>query len=118
MGLNYDYFYSLTPCVFYNVHAGYNQRVEFEYKDEWIRTRKIMFAVLQPHLKNKNLTELGFFRLPWETEESVVEAVEVENEQQAENFLQDQKEYWKAIDRKRQLKKSKFKNDFDGISTD
>lgn len=118
MGLNYDYFYSLTPRVFYNVHAGYNQRVEMEYKDNWVRTRKIMFAVLQPHLKNRSLTELGFFRLPWENEEDVVETAEIETTEQAQEVLREQEEYWKAIDRKRQLKKSKFKNDFDGISTD
>jgi hypothetical protein len=118
MGLNYDYFYSLTPRVFYNVHAGYNQRVEMEYKDNWVRTRKIMFAVLQPHLKDKNSTEASLIRFPWENDEDVVEAVLAQNEDQAQEVLREQEEYWKAIDRKRQLKKSKFKNDFDGISTD
>lgn len=118
MGLTYDYFYSLTPRVFFNIHDGYNQRVEMEYKDNWLRTRKLMFAMLKPHLKNKNATETDLFAFPWENVDDVVEDNLIQTTDQADQILKEQEQYWEAIDRERQLKKSKIKNDIDGISTD
>jgi len=102
MGLNYDYFYSLTPRVFFNIHEGYNLRVELEYKDNWLRTRKLMFAMLKPHLKRKDATETDLFCLPWENENVAdKEAEEIETFEQAEKIYLEQKEYWAEIDKRR-----------------
>ncbi|WKW47259.1 hypothetical protein P3875_04125 [Myroides sp. JBRI-B21084] len=104
MGLTYDYFYSLTPRVFFNIHEGFNQRVEMEFKDNWLRTRKLMFAMLKPHLKNKNATEIDLFSFPWETESNEIE--EILSAEKADEIIQQQIDYWEAIDRKRMESKA------------
>lgn len=102
MGLDYHYFYSLTPRVFSNISEGYNQRVESELQNGWIQTRKMMFAFLRPHLKNKNATEIDLFRFPWENEERDISGLEeIETEDQAEKVIQEQKAFWEKMDQKR-----------------
>lgn len=99
MGLEHHYFYSLTPRVFSNISKGFNQRKESEEITSWTQTRKMMFAVLKPHLKNKNATEKDLFVFPWENKTE--EDSEFLTENQAEEILKKQKEFWKKIDNKK-----------------
>ena len=66
MGLNLDYFYSLTPREFYNISKGWRARKEGEERLSWEQTRSIMFTVASPNLKKKNLKITEFMPFPWE----------------------------------------------------
>lgn len=101
IGLEHDYFYSLTPRVFYNIQVGYNQKEDNYFKNSWLQTRKLMFAALRPHLKNQNSTERDLFRFDWEDETPAVETEEITTAEQAEKVLQEQKEFWKKMDQRR-----------------
>lgn len=68
IGLNINYFYSLTPREFYNILTGYNRKTEAEFKTNWEQTRQLMFAVLQPHVKKGSKLEFTF---PWEKQDNV-----------------------------------------------
>lgn len=58
--------------------------------------------------------------LPWDkdTEDPETENETTINTEHADLLTQQQTDVWEAIDKKRQLKKSESKTDFDGISTD
>jgi hypothetical protein len=92
--LSIDYFYSLTPRQFYNTQKGYRLRQEADFKDNWERTRSLMFAVLQPHLKKRSATEKDIMIFPWEknTNQQVID-LEQEMRQVEEN-----KKKWEARD--------------------
>lgn len=105
MGLEHHYFYTLTPRVFSNISEGYNQRRESEVQISWSQTRKMMFAFLRPHLKNKNATEQDLFKFPWEEQTNEIEEEIIENEAQANEILQKQKTFWEKLDSKRKIKK-------------
>lgn len=107
MGLEYHYFYSLTPRVFSNISDGYAQRVEAEMQTSWIQTRKMMYAFLRPHLKNRNATEQDLFLFPWENDpkQDDEDDIEIETAEQAEQFRLQQVEFWENLDKKRKNKK-------------
>ncbi len=119
IGLNYNDFYALTPRSFTNIVEGFRNRQYTESKISWEQIRYLFYATLKPHLKgNPSLRSL--MPLPWdnETEDLEKEAAELISPEEAEAVLQQQADVWAAIDKKRQLKKSESKTDFDGISTD
>lgn len=70
MGLNIDYFYSLTPRQFYNISKGYRKKEEDSFKLSWEQTRSIMFTVASPHFKKskQNSKISDFMPFPWEKE--------------------------------------------------
>lgn len=118
IGLNYNDFYALTPRSFTNIINGFRNRQYTESKERWEQIRYLFYASLKPHLKgNPSLRSL--MPLPWDNEtEDLEKEIETLSPDEAEAVLQQQADVWAAIDTKRQLKKSKYKTDFDGISTD
>lgn len=101
IGLEHDYFYSLTPRVFYNIQVGYNQKEDNYFKNSWLQVRELMFAALRPYLKNQNAKSSSLFRFDWEEETSPIETEEITTAEQAEKVLQEQKEFWEKMDQRR-----------------
>ena len=66
IGLNINYFYSLTPREFYNIVIGYRKKEEANFKNRWYQTREIVLATLQPHVKKGKKLEYPF---EWEKTE-------------------------------------------------
>jgi len=68
MGLNLDYFYSLTPREFDNIRKGFIKKEEARIQLSWEQTRTLMYAITAPNLpkakRNMKITE--FFPLPWD----------------------------------------------------
>lgn len=101
IGLEHDYFYSLTPRVFYNIQVGYNQKEDNYFKNSWLQVRELIFAALRPYLKNQNAKSSSLFRFDWEEETSAIEAEEITTAEQAEKVLQAQQEFWRKMDQRR-----------------
>ncbi|SFO04702.1 hypothetical protein SAMN05421741_11821 [Paenimyroides ummariense] len=119
IGISYNDFYALTPRSFTNIINGFRNKQYTESKERWEQIRYLFYASLKPHLKG-NPTLRSLMPLPWDNETDDPEANEtkIETPEQAAAIIKRQEEFWAAIDIKRQLKKSKSKTDFDGISTD
>lgn len=81
-----------------------------EFRNGWEQTRKLAFAMLQPHLKNRNITEKKLMPFAWDVEE--VERGDVfETPEQVKDFLEHQREFYARIDElksKNELKQEKF----------
>lgn len=96
IGLSYDYFYSLTPRVFYNIVEGYRMKEEKNIRCSWEQTRCLFYAALKPHLKgNKTAEQLMPF--PWDNKDNDHDDQQITTAEEAEAVLQKQKEYWDAI---------------------
>lgn len=101
MGLNVDYFYSLTPRQFQNIQIGWNHKRDAEMNMQMILTRRIMWSNLAPY--SKGLTEQGLWPLYFE-EDHLKEFSEEEFEKQLAE-LEESKKRWEKIDAARQNKK-------------
>lgn len=66
MGLDINYFYSLTPRQFGNIQRGWADRRDAESKERLILTRRLMYSNLVPW--SKNLNEQKLWPFDWETE--------------------------------------------------
>jgi hypothetical protein len=67
MGLNLDYFYSLTPREFNNILEGYRKKEETYFNNSWEQTRLIAFnAAFNFETKDKGITAQKWMPLPWE----------------------------------------------------
>lgn len=72
IGLNLNYFYSLTPRQFYNIVEGYSKKEDQLFKRSWEQTRLLAFyAAYNFESKDKNLTPEKFYPLPWEQKKKV-----------------------------------------------
>ncbi|QQU04033.1 Uncharacterised protein [Myroides odoratus] len=99
IGLDINYFYSLTPRQFNNIQLGWNENNEMQIKTSWEQTRKIFEAVLRPYMKDKTKTAKDLLPLPWDTEE-----VHAEEDLDAEqNTFEEMQERWRLIDEKKKV---------------
>lgn len=81
-----------------------------EFRNGWEQTRKLVFAVLQPHLKNRNSTDKKLMPFAWDIEE-VQQGDVFETPKQVEDFLAQQREFYARVDEmkaKKELKQVKF----------
>lgn len=90
-----DYFYSLTYRQFVNTLDGFRRKQEAESKERLIIMRKIAYAAILPHLKDKT-SETDFMPFDWEKE--TIEFVNKKTTEELKTELQEQKEFWKKID--------------------
>ena len=73
MGLQLEYFYSLTPREFDNIVVGYREKEENQFKNNWEQTRLIAFnAAFNFETKDKKITAKKWFEFPWETQQKVL----------------------------------------------
>lgn len=98
MGLQLNYFYTLTPRQFFNTVNGYRKREENLSQERWAMTRKIMWATAFPHCKD-GLQENQLLKLDFldkvenkRTEEETKKLIEE---------TEDVKDFWKLQDEKR-----------------
>ena len=94
MGLQIDYFYSLTLRQFANICAGYFKKKKFEQNSYLLGVRKIMYSTLLPYQK-KGFKEQDLFRL--EFEEIDTDEIDLYNEIES---VKSQKEFWEEMDKK------------------
>lgn len=76
MGLQLDYFYSLTPRQFSNAVKGFRKKEENRSKEAWVMHRRTAFWILSPNLK-EGARELDLDVFYWE-KDSVKELAEAE----------------------------------------
>ncbi len=67
IGLKKDYFYSLTYREFINTVNGYRKREDNKSREQWMMTRKVMYAAIAVHAK-EGLKETDILVFPWEAE--------------------------------------------------
>ena len=69
MGLEVNYFYSLTPREFANLTIGYSKKKDAADRQSWEQTRWLMHSVLLPHKKSgTDLKLTDVLKFPWEKE--------------------------------------------------
>lgn len=74
VGLDVNYFYSITPREFTNILIGYRNKEEAKEKAHWVRSRLTMYYALLPYTENKKFAPEDVFKFPWEEEtESLLE---------------------------------------------
>lgn len=100
MGLELDYFYSLTPRQFGNIQQGWQERRDAEMKMQMLLTRKTMFAALLPY--SKNLTEQDLWPMEFD-QENTLEFSEAEQARITQE-LEESKARWEARDAARKNK--------------
>lgn len=67
IGLSYSDFCLLTFDEFEAVYKAYADRCEFEYKDNWMRTRTVAYIGIQPHIDKKHkITPDKLLPFPWD----------------------------------------------------
>lgn len=96
MGLNIDYFYSLTPRQFYNHQKGWSDVRDAESKERMIYTRRLMYASLAPWAKNLKEQDIWKF----DFDEAYPE-IEEKDEATVAMELEETLRFWEEIDRKR-----------------
>ncbi len=64
-GMSVNDFSSLSPSEWAMIIEELKHREENEYKDNWERTRQIVFSALRPHISD-NLSLEDLFPLPWD----------------------------------------------------
>lgn len=92
--MSIDAFYKLTPRQFHNIQTGYYRKKEEALKEQLLFFRGVKFAVLLPHLKDKNATEEKVFPLYWEKTTSV----KVNLEEEAQRVSEQKESIWARID--------------------
>jgi len=97
MGLNVNYFYSLTPRQFHNIHKGYNDKREAESNERLLLTRKLMFSTLLPW--SKNLTEQDIWKFDWE--QTALKNRLGLDVKEIEQDIEATKKYWEDIDKRK-----------------
>ena len=95
LGLKINYFYSLTYRQFANTLEGYRAREDNLSKERLIIMRKLAYAALLPHLKDK-IAETEYMPFPWETE--IMEMVNEMSALELEQEVQEMKDFWARID--------------------
>lgn len=98
MGLEYDYFYSLTPRVFNNVMTGYMKKKQRREELFLMGVRKLGFFFLKPYVKKgHDFKETDLFILPSESEKIEEEKTDLEKvvEQVEQN-----KKFWEKVDKR------------------
>jgi Xaa-Pro aminopeptidase len=73
MGLNIDYFYSLTPRQFTNILIGYRRKEENQEKGKWQRARLAMYYSLLPYSEKKDFSPADVFALTWDDEKDLLQ---------------------------------------------
>ena len=91
MGLQIDYFKSLTQRQFYNIVNGYRKKEDILSRERWMITRKMMYAAMAPYLE-KNITEIDLLPFPWDKEKETElsdqeEKIMLEGQSQAEDYF-------------------------------
>ncbi len=100
--LRLDYFYSLTSREFSNALSGFRKAKESDYKDNWERTRQIMWSAIMPgQKKNSGLTPRKLMPLPWDESD----APELQGETSPE-AIQAVQERWMELDSRRAEKEA------------
>ncbi len=66
MGLSIDDFSALTPAQFDAIYTEWRAEQDNEVKAGWEQTRSIMWAVLKPYSKKKNLKPTDILPFPWD----------------------------------------------------
>jgi len=102
MGLQIDYFYSLTPRQFGNTIKGFRIRDEIKSKETWILARRIAFLVLTPNLK-EHAKELDLMVFPWE--EKTVKILAEKELLEMEEQIRISEAFFARADESRRLKK-------------
>lgn len=92
MGLDINYFYSLTPREFANIQKGYDQRREAESNERLILARRLFFAVLAPY--KKGLTEESAWPLDIDNKHDASKR----DDEQLVKDLQEAIEFWERVD--------------------
>ena len=95
MGLNLDYFYSLSPREFHNVVNGYQKKQDNESKERLIIMRKLFWASLMPHLKEK-MTEQQL--LPFDFEKDQMEQTKYKDAEEFDAEIEKAREFWNDYD--------------------
>lgn len=91
MGLEVNYFYSLTPRQFSNFTIGYTKKKDAAEKQSWEQTRWLMHSVLLPHKKEGTELRLAdVLNFPWE--------IEVQKEEQKPKTRAELEAFWSNRD--------------------
>ena len=89
VGLNIDYFYSLTPREFSNILTGYRKKEDEAFKDRWQQTRMLMHTMVLPNLKKgQKLSPQQLLEFPWETKE---------NKTQSKHQKKNNEDFWNRV---------------------
>jgi len=97
LGLNIDYFYSLTLRQFTNIVNGYRKKEDILSRERWQIARKIMYASLAPNL-DPGTTEETIITFPWEKE--MIENATVKNKEEMLQELEEVRLFWEKQDAK------------------
>lgn len=93
LGLNIDYFYSLTPVEFNNILTGFERKEREAFKNSWQQVQQVVFySAFNFESKNKNLSPQKFYPLPWEVLKTKLES--------PRKTRKEIKEMWDKIDEK------------------
>lgn len=97
MGLNIDYFYSLTQRQFANIANGYFKKQDYLSRERWVIARKLMHSALMPHMKN-SVKETDLLSFPWE--EKMLAEFTIEEAQKLEEEVERIKNFYDSWDNK------------------
>lgn len=93
--------YSLTPRSFFNAVAGQRKKEDITSRENWLMTRKIMFAAMKPYLK-EGVEETDILPLPWE--ENLVKELSETRTAEILEEIEKGKAFWDDFDNKKQQK--------------
>jgi len=88
IGISIKEYYNLNNRQVHNIIAGYNNKQNLLLQNEWLQTREITFAIIQPHLdqRHKNLTKQQFMPLWFENHKPIKMKPRLTREQIKEKF--------------------------------
>ena len=93
LGLNIDYFYSLTPRQFYNHQKGWSDLRDADSKERMIFTRRLMFASLAPW--SKGIKEQDIWPFDFDNSAESLDEATIAKE------IEETRNYWDEIDKRR-----------------
>lgn len=94
MGLDINYFYSLTPRQFANIQKGMFEKRDAEQKERLILVRRLMFASLAPY--SKGLTEQSLWSFDFEKE--LIEKANHRDDAEIAKQLEESIAFWQRVD--------------------
>ena len=97
--------YALTPRAFFNAVNGYRKQQDNRSKQQWIMTRKLMYAVMKPYL-NAGIDETDIQPFAWE--ENQIKEMTAERAAKILEETEITKRFWEDQDRKNAEKKAEL----------
>jgi hypothetical protein len=93
--MSLDEMYSHTPRSFFNAVDGYRKKEDSISKERWVIAREIIFATIQPYLKNGE-EKHDIITFEWEVKE--LEKIKKQNEKSLLENIESVKDFWERQD--------------------